>query len=62
MHRRPCGLILACALFLICGNAWAMPRDRGLDPYPQAAVAYAVVVDGELLWGRNMDKRRAPAS
>jgi D-alanyl-D-alanine carboxypeptidase (penicillin-binding protein 5/6) len=62
MHRRRCGLILACALFLTCGSAWAVPRDKGLDPYPQAAVAYAVVVDGELLWGRNMDKRRAPAS
>jgi hypothetical protein len=49
MHRRRCGLILACALFLTCGSAWAVPRDKGLDPYPQAAVAYAVVVDGELL-------------
>ena len=44
------------------GSAWATPRDRGLDPYPQAAVAYAAVVDGELLWGRNLDVHRAPAS
>jgi D-alanyl-D-alanine carboxypeptidase (penicillin-binding protein 5/6) len=62
MHRRHCGLILTCVLFLTCGSVWAKPRSQGLDPYPQAAVAYAVVVDGELLWGRNMDKRRAPAS
>src|SRR5580658_999376 len=62
MHRRHCGLILTCVLFLTCGSVWAKPRSQGLDPYPKAAVAYAVVVDGELLWGRNMDLQRAPAS
>jgi D-alanyl-D-alanine carboxypeptidase (penicillin-binding protein 5/6) len=57
-------MILAAVLSLTCGNVWAKPRSHyeGIDPYPRAAVAYAVVVDGELLWGRNMDKRRAPAS
>ncbi|HEV7985668.1 MAG TPA: hypothetical protein VGP20_05850 [Steroidobacteraceae bacterium] len=62
MHRRPCGFILACALFLTCGNVWATPRSHGFDPYPRAAVAYAAVVDGELVWGRNVDVHRAPAS
>src|SRR5271154_1772366 len=32
------------------------------DPYPRAAVAYAAVLDGELIWGRNLDTPRAPAS
>lgn len=64
MQRRLCALVLAGVLSLACGSVWAKPRShiQGIDPYPQAAVAYAVVVDGELLWGRNMDKRRAPAS
>jgi D-alanyl-D-alanine carboxypeptidase (penicillin-binding protein 5/6) len=44
------------------GSVWATPRSAGLDPYPRAAVAYAAVVDGELLWGRNLDMHRAPAS
>jgi D-alanyl-D-alanine carboxypeptidase (penicillin-binding protein 5/6) len=39
-------------------QAAAPPRDR----YPRAAVAYATVLDGELLWGRNLDAHRAPAS
>ena len=43
------------------GTAWASPRN-GHDPYPSAAVAYAAVLDGELLWGRNLDMHRAPAS
>ncbi len=58
----PLRTVLACALLAAFGSAWASPRDRGLDPYPQAAVAYGVVVDGELLWGRNLDMHRAPAS
>jgi len=32
------------------------------DPYPTAAAAYALAVDNELLWGRNLHVRRAPAS
>src|SRR5450755_2238555 len=52
------------AVLLLTGlqSAWARPRLDSHDPYPQAAVAYAVVVDGELLWGRNLDLHRAPAS
>jgi D-alanyl-D-alanine carboxypeptidase (penicillin-binding protein 5/6) len=55
------GFLLASALALTCSSVWATPRNS-LDPYPRAAVAYAAVVDGELLWGRNLDLRRAPAS
>jgi D-alanyl-D-alanine carboxypeptidase (penicillin-binding protein 5/6) len=62
MHRRSCGLILACALFLPFGTVWATARNHGFDPYPRAAVAYAAVVDGEMVWGRNVDVHRAPAS
>jgi D-alanyl-D-alanine carboxypeptidase (penicillin-binding protein 5/6) len=43
-------------------GAWAKPRLDSHDPYHNAAVAYAAVVDGELLWGRNLDMQRAPAS
>jgi D-alanyl-D-alanine carboxypeptidase (penicillin-binding protein 5/6) len=43
-------------------TAWAKPRLNSHDPYPTAAVAYAAVVDGELLWGRNLEMHRAPAS
>jgi serine-type D-Ala-D-Ala carboxypeptidase (penicillin-binding protein 5/6) len=32
------------------------------DLYPTAATAYALAVDNELLWGRNLHVRRAPAS
>ena len=62
MRRRKCGLFLACLLLGTASSVWAMPRTNGLDTYPRAAVAYAVVVDGELLWGRHLDPRRAPAS
>ena len=62
MRRRKCGLFLACLLLGTASSVWATPRTNGLDPYPRAAVAYAVVVDGELLWGRHLDTRRAPAS
>jgi D-alanyl-D-alanine carboxypeptidase (penicillin-binding protein 5/6) len=62
MHRRKCGLFLACVLLSAASGVWAKPRSNGLDPYPSAAVAYAAVLDGELLWGRNLDMHRAPAS
>ena len=56
------GYLLPCLLLAAVGSVWAKPRSAGPDPYPRAAVAYAAVVDGELLWGRNIDMRRAPAS
>jgi D-alanyl-D-alanine carboxypeptidase len=62
MRRRLSGFFLACVLMGTVGSVWATPRSAGLDPYPRAAVAYAAVVDGELLWGRNLDMHRAPAS
>jgi D-alanyl-D-alanine carboxypeptidase (penicillin-binding protein 5/6) len=43
-------------------NAIAKPHLERRDPFPSAAVAYATVLDGELLWGRNLDVHRAPAS
>ncbi|MFT3906351.1 MAG: serine hydrolase [Steroidobacteraceae bacterium] len=48
--------------------AWSVAQSapqavaRTRDPYPKAAAAYATMVDGELLWGRNLDARRSPAS
>ncbi|AMN46797.1 D-alanyl-D-alanine carboxypeptidase (penicillin-binding protein 5/6) [Steroidobacter denitrificans] len=33
-----------------------------LDPWPRVASAYLVVADGELLWARNADAIRPPAS
>lgn len=32
------------------------------DPYPGAAPAYVVVIDGRLTWGRGLDDPRPPAS
>lgn len=39
-------------------------RDRGAppDPYSDAAAAYAVALDGRLIWAHDLDARRAPAS
>lgn len=62
MRRTSRGFLIGCVLALTCASAWATPRDRGFDPYPRAAVAYAAVVDGEIVWGRNLDAHRAPAS
>jgi len=52
-----------CALALSAAVAQAKARHAdGPDRYPSAAVAYAAVVDGEMIWGRNVDMHRAPAS
>jgi serine-type D-Ala-D-Ala carboxypeptidase (penicillin-binding protein 5/6) len=59
--------LLAC--LCVASGAWARPhRHHGHphrydhNPYPRAAAAYATVVDGQLLWGRNLHEHRAPAS
>jgi D-alanyl-D-alanine carboxypeptidase (penicillin-binding protein 5/6) len=52
------------AVLLLAGvsTAWAKPRLDSHDPYHNQAVAYAAVVDGEMIWGKNVDVQRAPAS
>ena len=44
----------------------ALRNDAGavapIDPYPGAAAAYVVAVDGRLHWARNPDQPRPPAS
>jgi D-alanyl-D-alanine carboxypeptidase (penicillin-binding protein 5/6) len=52
------------ALMLVgtASSAWAKPHPVHHDPYRLSAAAYAVVVDGDMLWGRNLDAHRAPAS
>lgn len=52
------------AVLLLAGvsAAWARPRLDSHDPYHNQAVAYATVVDGEMIWGKNVDMQRAPAS
>src|SRR3984957_15331399 len=61
-----CGYIsrglLAALLLGAAGTAAAHSRVDSHDPYHRSASAYAVVLDGELLWGSNLDVRRAPAS
>ncbi len=54
--------LVAVLLLGAVGTAGAHPRADGHDPYHRAAAAYAAVLDGELLWGSNVDVRRAPAS
>jgi serine-type D-Ala-D-Ala carboxypeptidase (penicillin-binding protein 5/6) len=61
MMRRLHGLLAVLLLGTIPG-AWANPRLDSHDPFPQAAVAYATVIDGEMVWGRNVDVAHAPAS
>jgi D-alanyl-D-alanine carboxypeptidase (penicillin-binding protein 5/6) len=55
-------LVATLSLLAVSASVWAKPRLDRRDPYPRAAAAYATVLDGELLWGRNLDKHRAPAS
>lgn len=60
------GRLLRCLAVLLAigvtSSAWAKPHRDQHDPYPRAAAAYAAVLDGSLLWGRNLDAHRAPAS
>src|SRR5580692_10589142 len=52
------------AVLLLAGvsTAWAKPRLDSHDPYHNQAVAYATVIDGEMIWSKNVDVQRAPAS
>jgi serine-type D-Ala-D-Ala carboxypeptidase (penicillin-binding protein 5/6) len=52
----------ALLLLAALGSAHARSIPDSHDPYHRAASAYAAVLDGELLWGSNIDVRRAPAS
>src|SRR5665213_2103491 len=53
---------LAAVVFIgAATSAWAKPHTTH-DPYRLAAAAYATVLDGEMLWSRNLDAHRAPAS
>jgi D-alanyl-D-alanine carboxypeptidase (penicillin-binding protein 5/6) len=65
MHRvkSPLAATLLLGALLLAGASVsnAVVKDPR-DPYPRAAVAYATVLDGELIWGRNLDAPRAPAS
>jgi D-alanyl-D-alanine carboxypeptidase (penicillin-binding protein 5/6) len=66
-YAKRCALALLACLAL-ASAAWAKPHhvhahgDPNRNPYPMAAAAYATVVDGDLLWSRNLDAHRAPAS
>jgi D-alanyl-D-alanine carboxypeptidase (penicillin-binding protein 5/6) len=52
------------AVLLLAGVsvAWGKPRLDSHDPYHNQAVAYATVIDGEMIWSKNVDVPRAPAS
>jgi serine-type D-Ala-D-Ala carboxypeptidase (penicillin-binding protein 5/6) len=54
--------LVAVLLLGAFGTAAAHSRVDSHDPYHRSASAYAAVLDGELLWGSNIDVRRAPAS
>ncbi len=51
-------LALLCSAIALGDGAWAASQN----PYPRAASAYAVVVDGELVWSQGLDARHSPAS
>jgi D-alanyl-D-alanine carboxypeptidase (penicillin-binding protein 5/6) len=54
--------LVAALLLVAVGAAGAHSRADSHDPYHRSASAYAAVLDGEMIWGRNVDVRRAPAS
>ena len=58
-RQRLAGLVLALLLPLA-----VMPAESGLpaDPWPKAAAAYLVVVNGAVLWARAPDRALPPAS
>jgi D-alanyl-D-alanine carboxypeptidase (penicillin-binding protein 5/6) len=66
VHKLPRALLSmflsTLALLGVCTGAEARSVVDSHDPYHRAASAYAAVLDGELLWGSNLDVRRAPAS
>lgn len=59
---RALGGLIGALLLGAFGTAGAHSRADSHDPYHRSASAYAAVLDGELLWGSNLDVRRAPAS
>jgi serine-type D-Ala-D-Ala carboxypeptidase (penicillin-binding protein 5/6) len=54
--------LLSLLLLGAFGTVGAHSRTDSHDPYHRSAAAYAAVLDGELIWGSNIDVRRAPAS
>jgi len=61
-RARGCAVALLLLALGLTATANAAPAPVLRDPYPRAAAAYATMVDGALLWGRNLDKHQAPAS
>lgn len=62
-----CVLPVSVSLALAHDRAPARTRHkvvvaRADDPYPKAALSYATAVDEQLLWSRNLDTHRSPAS
>jgi serine-type D-Ala-D-Ala carboxypeptidase (penicillin-binding protein 5/6) len=53
-------LLCLCALHVVCVAAPA--PGQPLDRFPGIAPAYAVIVDGRLTWGAQLDTPRPPAS
>jgi len=60
--NRRLAAVLALGVLLSGTSALRAETKDPRDPYPRAAVAYAAVLDGELIWGRHLDTPRAPAS
>jgi serine-type D-Ala-D-Ala carboxypeptidase (penicillin-binding protein 5/6) len=63
MHCKPIALPVLFALVVLPAlmGARAYAQDP-VDQYPRAAAAYAVAIDDQTVWGRDMDKPRPPAS
>lgn len=63
MHRRKRWYLFVALIMGAATTAQAsVPVAKVKDRYPKSAEAYAAMVDGELLWGRNLDTHRSPAS
>jgi serine-type D-Ala-D-Ala carboxypeptidase (penicillin-binding protein 5/6) len=54
-------LILAC-LLLLCAPAWAQPGALPRNPFPDAATAYLVAIDGNTVWDKQPHRHLPAAS
>ena len=53
------GLALFAGLLLLCSSAWATQPG---DPFPEVAASYLVEINGDVVWGRQPQRRLPPAS
>ncbi len=53
--------LIPAILLLLCAPAWAQPGELPRDPFPDAATAYLVAIDGNTVW-ENQPHRHLPSA